>query len=604
MLVSRAGSQGTNWLAYVLLVSVLTGWFLTMPTARGSMNLLLNDPDNYQRLVQIRDWLGGQSWWDTTQYRIDPPDGLRLHWSRLADVPLAGLIVLLSAFVEFRTAEVLAVVALPPLLLLFTAVLMGRAARNVGGAPAETWARLLFICVPFVLVQFLPGRIDHHGLQLMLLAGALAAATAEPNLRTGLLVALSTSISLHVGLELVPLLLAIPGWMAINWLIDGRESETQLEGFLFGMAIFLPVFLVLTVPTSEWGRSTYDQVGRGHVLMILSGSFALLAGMRTLNESLGRRAIALACGFSVAALPLVAFHEVISPPYSAVDPMLQRLWIDAIAETTSAVEIAQEDPLRLIYYHLFPGLSLLAGGALYLTTGRSRRLLLVLLVSFPGFILSLWQLRAMTGATLTALLVASIVGGFLWQHRSRRHGIAYLALGILLLNGFIGPILYDLIAGKSDQASMGLDAEGEASSCEIQLAQAKLDRVPSGLVLNGIDIGGLILVHSNHSVLAAGNHRAVDSNRQAYEIFLSTPTEAREKLIRNNIDYVLVCRDHELRRLAKFAPSGLAGNLYSGRIPDWLAPVPHEGSDKILFYTIAQYNDLSEDPEPAGGPGD
>lgn len=588
MLVGKEGSQGTDWLAYILLVGLLTGWFLTLPTARGSMNLLLNDPDNYQRLVQVRDWLGGQSWWDTTQYRIDPPNGLRLHWSRLADVPLAGLIVLLSVFLESSTAEVLSVIALPPLLLLFTAVLVGRAARNVGGAPAETWARLLFICVPFVLVQFLPGRIDHHGLQLMLLAGTLAAATAEPNLRTGSLVALSTSISLHVGLELVPLLLAVPGWMAINWLIHGRESKRQLEGFLFGMVIFLPVLMVLSVPSLDWGRSTNDQVGRGHVVVIFAGSLALLAGMQRLNSSFGRRLIALVCGLSVAVLPLIAFPEVISPPYSAVDPMLQRLWIDAITETTSATDLAREDPLRLMYYHLFPGLSLLAGGTLYLTTGRCRRLLLILLVSLAGFALGLWQLRAMAAATLTALLVASIVGGFLWQHRSRRHGIAYLAAGVSLLNGFIGPILYDLIARKSDRASMGVGPDGQAYSCESQLAQAKLDQVPPGLVLNGIDIGGLILVHSDHSVLAAGNHRAVDSNRRAYKIFLSTPSEAREKLIRNGVDYVLVCRDFELQRLAKFAPRGFAGSLHSGRIPDWLAPLPHKGGRNILFYTIAR----------------
>lgn len=587
MLVGREGSQGTDWLAYILLVGVLTGWFLTLPTARGSMNLLLNDPDNYQRLVQVRDWLGGQSWWDTTQYRIDPPNGLKLHWSRLADVPLAGLIVLLSVFVDSSTAEVLAVVVLPPLLLLFTAVLMGRAARNIGGAPAETWARLLFICAPFVLVQFLPGRVDHHGLQLMLLASALAAATAEPSLRTGLLVALATSISLHVGLELAPLLLAIPGWMAINWLIDGRESKRQLEGFLFGMAILLPVLLVLSVPSLDWGRSTNDQVGRGHVIVIFAGSLALLAGMQRLNSTFDRRLIALVCGLWVAVLLLIAFPEVISPPYSAVDPMLQRLWIEAITETTSAADLAREDPLRLMYYHLFPGLSLLAGGTLYLTTGRSRRLLLILMVSLPGLALGLWQSRAMAGATLTALLVASIVGGFLWQHRSRRHGIAYLAVGVLLLNGFTGPILYNLIARKSDQASVGVSPDGKSSSCESQLAQAKLDQVPPGLVLNGIDIGGLILVHSDHSVLAAGNHRAVDSNRRAYEIFLSTPSEAREKLKRNGVDYVLVCRDAELQRLAKFAPRGFVGSLHSSRIPDWLAPLPHKGGRNILFYAIA-----------------
>ena len=33
------------------------------------------DGDDALRLVQVRDLIAGQSWFDTTQYRINPPSG-------------------------------------------------------------------------------------------------------------------------------------------------------------------------------------------------------------------------------------------------------------------------------------------------------------------------------------------------------------------------------------------------------------------------------------------------------------------------------------------------------------------------------------------------
>ena len=54
----------------------------------AAMSML--DADDYLRLQQVRDWLGGQSFFDVTQYRVDPPRGLPMHWSRIVDLPLPG----------------------------------------------------------------------------------------------------------------------------------------------------------------------------------------------------------------------------------------------------------------------------------------------------------------------------------------------------------------------------------------------------------------------------------------------------------------------------------------------------------------------------------
>ena len=35
-----------------------------------------SDTDDNLRLVQVRDWVAGQGWYDLRQHRINPPDGL------------------------------------------------------------------------------------------------------------------------------------------------------------------------------------------------------------------------------------------------------------------------------------------------------------------------------------------------------------------------------------------------------------------------------------------------------------------------------------------------------------------------------------------------
>ena len=84
------------------------------------------DPDSFLRLVQVRDLLAGQGWFDLVQHRMDPPGGALLHWSRLIDAPIAGLI--LSA-TSSAPAKRFALTAWP-LLLLF-AMMGGAAAIGV-----------------------------------------------------------------------------------------------------------------------------------------------------------------------------------------------------------------------------------------------------------------------------------------------------------------------------------------------------------------------------------------------------------------------------------------------------------------------------------------
>src|SRR3546814_6246980 len=55
----------------------------------GIAALDLRDADDLMRLAEVRDLIAGQSWFDVTQYRINPAGGGGpMHWSRFIDAQI------------------------------------------------------------------------------------------------------------------------------------------------------------------------------------------------------------------------------------------------------------------------------------------------------------------------------------------------------------------------------------------------------------------------------------------------------------------------------------------------------------------------------------
>src|ERR1700722_2490582 len=82
------------------------------------------------RLVQVRVWIGGQGWFDLFQHRLDPP-GASMHWSRVVDVPLAALILLLRPMIGTHGAETVTLFLWPLLLFAVALMLVAAIARQM-----------------------------------------------------------------------------------------------------------------------------------------------------------------------------------------------------------------------------------------------------------------------------------------------------------------------------------------------------------------------------------------------------------------------------------------------------------------------------------------
>ena len=139
----------------------------------------LGDTDDAMRLVLVRDLLHGRGWWDQWIGRLQPPLGTYIHWSRLVDGALASLIWLFERVMSPSAAEY-GVRLLWPLAWILPVSACGLAmARSLGGKSAVFVGAILLATNVQLYVQFRPGRIDHHDLQITMAVIAAACSMAR-----------------------------------------------------------------------------------------------------------------------------------------------------------------------------------------------------------------------------------------------------------------------------------------------------------------------------------------------------------------------------------------------------------------------------------------
>src|SRR5882762_2558721 len=130
------GTANLNIMTLVLWAAVALA--LAAPSIKSGVFDAMST-DDAMRLVEVRDLIAGQGWFDLMQHRLDPP-GLPMHWSRVVDLPLAGLILALRPLLGGNGAEAAALV-LWPALLFGAAPASGRGNRQTDGRRRQSTRR-------------------------------------------------------------------------------------------------------------------------------------------------------------------------------------------------------------------------------------------------------------------------------------------------------------------------------------------------------------------------------------------------------------------------------------------------------------------------------
>jgi len=584
-----------DFLKRVALAYGLVALLLLLTNAGGIAAGRFPDPDDALRLVELRDWLGGQGWFDVTQHRIDPAHGgVAMHWSRIVDVPLAMVVLALRPLLGGDGAEMAAMLIVPMLTLAVVLVLVARVAWERLGAEAATLSCLtLAMSVP-VVTQIRPMRIDHHGWQVAAAMLALQGLMTRHARIGGWISGAALAIGLSISLEGLPLTVVFGALGAWRWLRpmgnigSARAALERLQGadasasshlakdagetkyWLAHFAAALAVVSLACFAATRWGdwAQHCDAIAPVHLAMFVWAAVVLRLW----------RGPALV-GFAITGVGALALYFGLAPQcragsFNMLDPLVQRLWYQQVAE---GLPVWRQDWATALQTVVPPLFALYAcAGLIRRSAGEERvwwREYMLILGGALGVAVLVTRAGAVAGA-FSAVPLAWLVGEGLV---AARQGRPVAVLGIVAAMVPSAPItVWGMVPHKA--SSPTTTTAQRVSTCEARRHAAVLNTMPRGTILAPLDIGPDLLLGSRDSVLATGHHRGARGMHDAIAAFVAPPDQARAIIRANHIAYVALCPDlGEPQIYAREAPHGLAAQLLAGRAPSWLAPVAADG---------------------------
>jgi hypothetical protein len=550
--------------------------------------------DDAMRLVQVRDLLAGQSWFDLTQYRLNPPDGVAMHWSRLIDLPLAALLRIGGSVASPALAERIAATVWPAGLLLAYLAGVMRLGRELGGDAAARLALLFAAVTAAVLQHFRPDALDHHNAQLVLLVWTLAMTLPAAGTRAGATAAgVMAALSLAIGLEMAPAIAALAGMISLRWIVEGEATRPTTRAFGLAFAGATLCLFAAIVPPTRYGEAACDALSIVHVTVaVIGGSgLALLATVPGLQRLWQRLAVAAALGVAVIAVVAFGYPACLGDPYGQLDPRLAALWLANVSEARNVLSMLRDLPHEVPAHFGLPVAALALGLWCAQRAPVSERWgwLTSLAVLAALTMVALWQVRgaAAANAVAIALVPAALVrlfpatdGKAIFLGLGRAALIATLLINPLTLIA-LGAAGARAMAFASATTRPTVIADGPGT-CRRAANYAPLEHLPSGRVLGFIDAGPFILLTTPHAVLAAPYHRNIAGNTAMLDLFLAPPDAARMQAL--GIDYVAFCAGAPERyNYAGAAPAGLAARLARGEVPEFLERVDVDGTELAVY---------------------
>lgn len=558
------------------------------------------DPDDRLRLVQLHDWLAGQSWFDTTQYRLNPPDGGPMHWNRLIELPLAALVVplrwMLGAAMADRIAAVLVPLLCLGLVMLIAAHLAARLTpvqpshdHGRASAPAMSGyaAALLLLPAAPVLVQLLPMRIDHHGWQIVCAMTATLALTIGDKRLGGVMMGSALALWLSISLEGLPLTIGFFVLPALRWIWTG-EARQRLGWSLASFALLLALLYPATRGFAPPGGC--DIIGPVHLAAAGAGTAIMLAAILADPASRAVRLFAaIAAVGAAAALLLGIAPGCATGAFSGLDPLVRSYWYEQVRE---GLPIWRQRPDQALAFIAIPVTGLIAALVLMtanLSPDQRRR------IQAQGFVL-LWSVlvailvfRAVSVAAAIAVPLQAVCAFLLFRWARARASIGARTAATALALAFILPGALVTYAAKLTGGSAPADVAAEAANagCDTVPNLSRLGGLPTGTVLAPFDLGPGILLATPHSVLASSHHRNHEAMADQIRIFRAAPDRARALMKRRRIDYLALCPgEPELNNYRHRDPKGLGAGLARGAAPDWLEPVSLPGTHGLKVWQV------------------
>ncbi|MER8896030.1 GtrA family protein [Mesorhizobium sp. M0676] len=598
MMMNAAKAGASSWKSDMTLALLAMLVVLAVNAATGFRELsdAGGDNDSLLRLVEVRDMLAGQGWFDLHQYRMGPEGGFIMHWSRLVDAPLAAIILAASALTgSMAMAEAIAQVLWPSLLFCLAVFFTARAARSFAGVGAVLPAIVIGAAALHFIGIFLPGALDHHNVQLTLTMASLSLLLEAPTRRWAALISgLCAALTLAVGMETAPYVATIGACIALLFVVDPGGERRIARDFGLGFAGVSALVFVTTIPPSAWGQAQCDAFSAVQfVVAAIAGlGLAAVTSLTVSNGTASRRLISLSLlALVLGAVVVVLFPQCLAAPYANLDPRLKELWLDHIDEAQSLFSIAVNEPASLAARYVTP-LVAMALMALRLRGPWRRQDSLVGALLVGAFIVSAWQVRGSTFSIAFAVIPLSAWIAS-WRERARISpagsvSLRMAAVWVVSVNAvWAGAAAATSSVFEASKVSVEAQDTDSDPSCERKASFAALARLPDTTVLAISNLGSPILAYSGHRVFAGPYHRNIAGDLLALDAFLGSADQARMIAAAHHVGLMALCRGSaESKMLAAKAPQGFLARLMQGSVPDWLEPVAETRGTPVELYRV------------------
>jgi hypothetical protein len=596
------GFRLSAWmLGWALAVAVLLAGY-----GAAALRQDFSEPDNAMRLVEVRDFIAGQAWFDTTEARLNPPTGTPMHWARWIDAAIAAPIVVLTPFVGRQNAEIATAFIWPfGLLALFMALAVkvcGEIGARDGLRAEASVAGALIAALAFpTLDKFSPGAFDHHNIELIFAFVAilgLMRMAASP--RLGAMAGLALGAMMGTAAEGVPLVAAGAVVAGMLWLMRPNVYRSGLAWFGGGLALASLLMFLALVPPSRWAQPVCDAMSSSFLgFGVAAGAVAGLLGgalPAALNRTLGGR-LGSATVLGAAALTILwtLFPDCAGGGYSALGADMKALWLVQISEARSLVTLAGDNPAQ-VFAAAGSAFAGLIAAAVYLRRKSSTEGWIV-----AGFLLAswgmlAWQIRGSYLATAFAIPFGAWAAARtrqVWQAKpSTRRLLVFVAVAAASAAAIWASVGQQVQARLLPPAAL-TDFEGRQASAKDCLkpeAFAPLRDISNATMLNEFMLGTGALQWTSHSVMAGPYHRDAVGTMTTINALRANPETARSMIMSSAADYVLICAAlPETGFYANHAAAGVApgdtliAHLKNDAPPDWLRPVPLSDTPLRLY---------------------
>lgn len=581
----NTGNDKQNLFRIAFVIWFMCAVYLVITQYDAVYHLALTDTDDLMRYHQYTNWIKNGNWYLQPLAQFNPQDGVIMHWARLADIPLAFVAVLMSIFTDWQTAFTVANMIVPLIYMFIFMLMISFISYRLFNLETAKIAMLLPLLSPLSF-RFLPGSLDHHNLQFILLSFFIFCfIDVSKTNQKACLAALAVSCSLWIGLENIYTFVIVLALLTIWGIFSDPVYLKFCRQLSLYCILFVSVCLILNRPINEVFDADFDAISFPFLICFVAAYiFCRLVTYSIERYPTHKLTVFILFGVLSFAPVILIYPNLIYGGYSDYPILLKENWLNNVSEARSLLTSMSKEPGKNVGYILAVLPTLFSP---LLVKSKSRNFwLLYCTFCINYFLAFFWQIRMLSTALVCALPLQAYVC-FLLREK------AALAISkiIILFLSFPTVVIIFSMALFSPESGTVTSQTGEDNKYKNRfistLNMLNKHNIHQSKILSSIDIGPAIIALTDNMAIAAPYHRNIRGNSEAISFFIADNNKtAKEILDRNNIDYVLIEENffNTLSTVRDYENSIMDKLIKEKEFPDYLKFIDSNSTIKLYKY--------------------